>query len=135
MKSAIWEKRISIIIVSSFLLILIGNEIRKKIKIKNEQDYTIGTVFKQSHGFKQAYPSVEYFFFLNGIKFEGKNFYDYDKHKFEIGKKYLVLFSPDEPQNCRILLNIRLPDNVIAPSDGWRNAPFGIVDTFDLDLD
>lgn len=64
-------------------------------------------------------------------KYKNSHGYDSKLYKVEIGKKYLIMFSPKDPSNSKILLKFLVPDDFVYPENGWSQAPvekFGPID-------
>lgn len=117
--------------VFCFIAFFIIKAIKDKTELKENQDYTVGLAIDTYKGVKAPIPSVSYVYTINGVKYDGAHGYDPKIYKVEKGKKYLVIYSPRNPANSRMLLKIMLSDSVVAPFEGWRAAPFGVTDTLD----
>lgn len=105
---------------------------RNKANLKKNQNYTVGVCLDKFKGIKQPIPSVEFEYYVNSKKHTQTQGFDPELYSAIIGQKYLIIYSPYEPNNSRILLSEPLAESVQSPYGGWENIPFGIKDSIDI---
>jgi hypothetical protein len=128
LKYRIW----GILVVAFFLGYFISKTVKNKNNLKSNQSYTVGTCLRVYKGIKQALPFVEYEYVIENKKYSHAHDFNPKIYEAEVGRKYVVMYSPNNPENSRILLKVMLPDSVEAPMKGWENVPFGLKDSLDV---
>ncbi len=109
-----------------FISYFIIKTIREDNSLKSKHLYTVGIIIDKYKGIKQPLPILEFEYYLNNKKhIEGQAF-NSDEYSIKIGQKYLVMFSPEDSDNSRILLGVPLADSIQAPYGGWQEPPFGL---------
>lgn len=94
-------------------------------EIKENHIYTVGTV--RDYSPTRTGRMLKYTFsykedaYVGGYKFYGKN------ERFDIGKKFLIIFNPDNPET-KFFIPYSLPDNMYAPPEGWKEPPLLITE-------
>ena len=88
---------------------------------KNNARYTIGITIKLWGGKNE---SVDYYYVVNGKRYEGNYSFGANHPIYIINERYFVLFSSENPENSQMLYTPRVPDSIlIAPKDGWTVLP------------
>ncbi len=95
-------------------------------KLEKEKMYSIAVVQKVRVNANIG-ESVYYVYFVNdSVYYSEDNFY-VDVYNFTlqniIGTKILVKFQESDPQNSKLLPNIRIGDSVKTPNSGWPTIP------------
>lgn len=106
--------------------------IRNDNKLKSKHYYTVGVVIDKYKGIKQPLPTVKFQYYIENKKYTKGQGFDSDKSKIEIGEKYLVMFSPDDKDNSRLLLKVPIADTIQAPYGGWEEPPFNLKGSEDI---
>ena len=94
---------------------------KKNKNLELNGKFTIGKL-------KDAYPiigdfNIDYTFKVNYIEFEGTNSADKNDVN-KIGNFFIVKFSPNNPNNSKILFDYPVLDTlIIPPSSGWESLP------------
>jgi hypothetical protein len=121
------------LMLASFLGYFINKAINSKNALKDEQSYTVGICLRTYKGIKQSLPFVEYEYVVENKKYKHSHDYSPRIYQAEVGSKYLVMYSPSNPENSRIMLKEILHDSIKAPIEGWANVPFSIKDSLDFE--
>jgi hypothetical protein len=108
------------------ILVILLNAYIKNKKLDKDHRYTIGMIVKIEANARLGH-SVYYKFIVNEIKLISYdiiyiNYYGYSSTNME-NRKFLVKYQPSKPKNCKIMLDYRVKDGVIAPPDGWDSIP------------
>jgi len=114
------------------IALFIIKKIQKDNSLKLEHRYTVGITFNTYKGIKQPMPFVEFEYYVSNKKYKGQNEFNPDLSQVEIGRKYLVIYSPSNPENSRMLLSELLADSIQAPYGGWDEPPFGLKVSDDI---
>lgn len=101
---------------------VIKDVIRNNKLLKNHR-YAAGIFYRVSASVDGG-PLGEYRFKSNGKVYESSTVLN-NKKVVEIGKYYLVKFSPDNPQNCKIDIEKEISSETLQtlPDSGWLNSP------------
>lgn len=119
---------VAVLIIGFFVI----RAARNKGSLKENQNYTVGICLDKYKGIKQPIPSVEFEYYISNKRYTQTQGFDPKLYHAVIGQKYLVIYSPNNPSNSRILLSEPLADSIHAPFGGWENAPFGLKDSLDV---
>jgi hypothetical protein len=128
-KSRILWGVVAVFIITFFVV----RTIKKDKSLKSEHRYTIGTSLDTHKGIKLPMPSVEFEYYINKKRYIKRQGFNPEVEKVVIGRKYLVMYFPSDPDNSRILLKVPLNDSIQAPNEGWSEAPFGLKESKDIE--
>lgn len=94
-------------------------------EIKENHVYTVGTV--RDYSPSRTGRVLKYTFsYKNEVYVGGYTFYGNDD-RFAIGKKFLVIFNPKDPET-KFFIPYSLPDSTYAPIEGWKSPPLSITE-------
>jgi hypothetical protein len=111
---------------------VVYKKIDDKNELKSKHHYTVGVAINKYKGIKQPLPTIEFAYYVSNKKYVEAQAFNPDLYSAEIGRKYLVMYSPNNIDNSRILLNVPLSDSIQAPYGGWKEAPFGLKGSEDI---
>ncbi|MCK5847048.1 MAG: hypothetical protein KAG84_06400 [Bacteroidales bacterium] len=123
------KKYIKIIGVVVFVIIMLAvflNGYLTNRKLENDKMYTVATVLRISVN-SSIGESVHYIYSVNdSIFYASDNFY-VNEYGFTlqniIKTRIVVKYQKSDPQNSKLLPNIRIGDKVKAPNGGWASIP------------
>jgi hypothetical protein len=122
-----WIAFIALIIFITF------KKINDKDLLKSKHHYAVGVIINKYKGIKQPLPTIEFEYYLSNKKYIRAQAFNPDINSAIVGTKYLIIFSPSEPDNSRMLLKVPLNDSIQAPNEGWSEAPFGLKESKDIE--
>ncbi len=95
-------------------------------KLEKEKMYSIAVIQKVRVNANIG-ESVYYVYFVNDSVYYSEDKFYVDVYNFTlqniIGAKILVKFQESDPQNSKLLPNIRIADSVKTPNSGWSTIP------------
>jgi hypothetical protein len=96
-------------------------------KLSKNHRYSAGTFYRVSASVDGG-PLGEYYYTFLGHRINGSMTL-INKSSVEIGKYYLVKFSPDNPKNCKIDIQKEIILSVFQtlPDSGWINPPLVVI--------
>jgi hypothetical protein len=92
-------------------------------KLSKNHRYSAGTFYRVSASVDGG-PLGEYYYIFRGRRINGSMTL-IDKSSVEIGKYYLLKFSPDNPNNCKIDIKKEISTETLQalPDSGWLKVP------------
>ena len=107
------------VLISLFCLSEIYNQCNQLI---THPKYTVGVITKFYYS-GYAVKSIKYKYQVNGIEYLKGEFYQGG----ELGKRYFVKFSSENPRYNEFLENNLVPDSLqFVPTEGWDKIPEGL---------
>jgi len=114
------------IIIFSCIGFYIYTQNHKRVqKIKDNHTYTVGVIvgYNRSGGVKRSLKyNITYF---QKTYTGGYRFYSKDNEKYTIGKKYLIILNPNNPED-NFFIPYPIPDSIKVPPGGWKEPPLPI---------
>jgi hypothetical protein len=88
--------------------------------------YTIAITEGTTHGLKSTFPSIDFYYYVKGKKYNSNISISLKEHKIQTkGGRYLLVFSNKNFEICEFQYDCIIPDSIInAPSEGWLKPPF-----------
>jgi hypothetical protein len=111
------------VVVVFTITFFVVRSIKNDELLKSEHRYTIGIGIDTHKGIKQPMPSLEFIYYVKSKQYTKRQAFNPDLELVEIGRKYLVMYLPSDPENSRILLKLSLSDSIEAPYAGWKKIP------------
>lgn len=121
-------KLLFVLIIIGFIFFAIHVHKRDKRDIENLKDkhvYSIATVRDYTTSGKNGIAIVYTFFYKDSVYIGHKSISRKQKKTtYTIGKRYLVVFNPDDPAT-KFFLPYPVYDSIMIKREGWKRSPTG----------
>ena len=114
------------IVIGIFLSIFIPGTLQERKdnkELEANKRYTVGEINKVSKNIRSVFPTVYYTYTFDAMHLNGTDGCETRGHDISKGTRYLVKFSPNNPDYAVILLDYPVPDSIFAPRYGWEKLP------------
>ncbi|MCT4614862.1 MAG: hypothetical protein N4A49_08315, partial [Marinifilaceae bacterium] len=110
-----------IVVASIFIFLIIRSYIEIKQLEKNHR-FTIGRIIK-IEPVSGAGINALFIYYVKGKKYSG-SYSVPDRIRKRVGRRFYVMFNPDNPDSCKLLFNKPVPQRIKeAPPEGWVEIP------------
>ncbi len=107
-------------IVFILVVIYMFFAIKNKRALDKNHRYTVGRVYNHIYLVRGGHKIYYNFQYMNKDYSSSSTG---DKLKETVGRSYIIKFNPEDPENCEILLDKEVSQEMIPPSEGWQKLP------------